>query len=132
MSVAINDLYGSLSTATLGADSLSGMASAGTLTNSIQDASTSEEMMAACEEFEVYLLQKMFQSMEETTKIFSDEDEEDGGEYMNMFNDKLYQSVAENMVKSGQGIGLAKTLYESMARNAGLTTGETEAEAEVQ
>lgn len=132
MSVAVNDLYGSLSTATLGADSLSGMASAGTLTNSIQDASTSEEMMAACEEFEVYLLQKMFQSMEETTKIFSDEDEEDGGEYMNMFNDKLYQSVAENMVKSGQGIGLAKTLYESMARNAGLTTGETETEAEVQ
>lgn len=130
MSVAVNDLYGSLSTATLGADSLSGMASAGTLTNSIQDASTSEEMMAACEEFEVYLLQKMFQSMEETTKIFSDEDEEDGGEYMNMFNDKLYQSVAENMVKSGQGIGLAKTLYESMARNAGLTTGETEAEVQ--
>lgn len=132
MSTTINDLYGSLSTTTLGADSLSGMASAGKLTNSIQDASTSEEMMEACEEFEVYLLQKMFQSMEETTKIFSDEDEEDGGEYMNMFGDKLYQSVAENMVKSGQGIGLAKTLYESMARNAGLTTGETEAEAEVQ
>lgn len=132
MSTTINDLYGSLSTTTLGADSLSGMASAGKLTNSIQDASTGEEMMAACEEFEVYLLQKMFQSMEETTKIFSDEDEEDGGEYMNMFGDKLYQSVAENMVKSGQGIGLAKTLYESMARNAGLTTGETETEAEVQ
>ena len=132
MSAMVNDLYGSLGTAALGADSLSGMASAGKLTNSIQDASTSEEMMAACEEFEVYLLQKMFQSMEETTKIFSDEDEEDGGEYMNMFGDKLYQSVAENMVKSGPGIGLAKTLYESMARNAGLATGETEAEAEVQ
>lgn len=130
MSTTINDLYGGLGTTTLGADSLSGMASAGKLTNSIQDASTSEEMMAACEEFEVYLLQKMFQSMEETTKIFSDEDEEDGGEYMNMFGDKLYQSVAENMVKSGQGIGLAKTLYESMARNAGLTTGETEAEVQ--
>lgn len=130
MSAAVNNLYGGLSTATLGADSLSGMASAGRLTNSIQDASTNEEMMAACEEFEVYLLQKMFQSMEETTKIFSDEEEEDGGEYMNMFGDKLYQSVAENMVKSGQGIGLAKTLYESMARNAGLTTGETEGEVQ--
>lgn len=130
MSVSANGLYGSLSTTALGADSLTGMASAGKVTNSIQDASTSEEMMAACEEFEVYLLQKMFQSMEETTKIFSDEEEEDGGEYMNMFSDKLYQSVAENMVKSGQGIGLAKTLYESMARNAGLTTGETEGEAQ--
>lgn len=130
MAVSVNGLYSGLSTTALGADSLSGMASAGKLTNSIQDASTNEEMMAACEEFEVYLLQKMFQSMEETTKIFSDEEEEDGGEYLSMFNDKLYQSVAENMVKSGQGIGLAKTLYESMARNAGLTTGETEGEVQ--
>lgn len=130
MAVSVNGLYSGLSTTALGADALSGMASAGKLTNSIQDASTNEEMMAACEEFEVYLLQKMFQSMEETTKIFSDEEEEDGGEYLSMFNDKLYQSVAENMVKSGQGIGLAKTLYESMARNAGLATGETEGEVQ--
>ncbi len=124
MAVAVNDLYSGLSASAYGADSISGMTSAGKLTSAIEGASSEDEMMSACEEFEVYLLQKMFQSMEETTKIFSDEEEEEGGEYVDMFNDRMYQSIAENMVHSGQGLGIAKTLYESMARNAGLKQSE--------
>lgn len=124
MSLPINNLYGGIGTSSMNTDMVSGMASAGKLTTSIQDASTDDEMMAACEEFEVYLLQKMFQSMEETAKIFSDEEEEEGGEYVSMFNDQMYQAVAQNMVNAGQGIGLAQTLYESMARNAGITAAE--------
>ena len=38
-----------------------------------------------------------------------------------MFSDQMYQAVAQNMVNSGQGLGIAQTLYESMARNAGIT-----------
>lgn len=124
MSLPINNLYGGIGTSSMNTDMVSGMASAGKLTTSIQGASTDDEMMAACEEFEVYLLQKMFQSMEETAKIFSDEEEEEGGEYVSMFNDQMYQAVAQNMVNAGQGIGLAQTLYESMARNAGITAVE--------
>lgn len=124
MSLPINNLYGSLGTSSMSTDMVSGMASAGKLTSSIEGAATDDEMMAACEEFEVYLLQKMFQSMEETAKIFSDEEEEDGGEYVSMFNDQMYQAVAQNMVNAGQGLGLAQTLYESMARNAGITAAE--------
>lgn len=124
MSLPINNLYGSLGTSSMNTDMVSGMASAGKLTSSIKGAATDDEMMAACEEFEVYLLQKMFQSMEETAKIFSDEEEEEGGEYVSMFNDQMYQAVAQNMVNAGQGIGLAQTLYESMARNAGITASE--------
>lgn len=124
MSLPINNLYGGIGASSMNTDMVSGMASAGKLTTSIQGASTDDEMMAACEEFEVYLLQKMFQSMEETAKIFSDEEEEEGGEYVSMFNDQMYQAVAQNMVNAGQGIGLAQTLYESMARNAGITAAE--------
>lgn len=124
MSLPINNLYGSIGTSSMNTDLVSGMASAGKLTTSIQGASTDDEMMAACEEFEVYLLQKMFQSMEETAKIFSDEEEGEGDEYVSMFNDQMYQAVAQNMVNAGQGIGLAQTLYESMARNAGITAVE--------
>ena len=39
-----------------------------------------------------------------------------------MFNDQMYEAIAENMVESGSGLGIAQTLYESMARNAGITT----------
>lgn len=125
MSLPINNsLYTSIGASSMNTDMVSGMASAGKLTSSIEGASTDDEMMEACEEFEVYLLQKMFQSMEETTKIFSDEEEEEGSEYVSMFNDQMYQAVAQNMVNAGQGLGLAQTLYESMTRNAGVTAVE--------
>ncbi len=121
MSLSVNDLNSSLMSSSISADTLSGMASAGKLTNSIEGAQTDDEMMSACKDFEVYLLQKMFQTMEETAKVFSD-DEDEGGEYVEMFNDQMYEAIAENMVESGSGLGIAQTLYESMARNAGITT----------
>ncbi len=121
MSFAVNNPYGSLAVSSMSADALTGMASSGKLTSSIEGAQTEDEMMAACEEFEVYLVQKMFETMEQTAKVFSDEEDEDGNEYTNMFSDQMYQAVAQNMVKSGQGLGIAQTLYESMARNAGIT-----------
>lgn len=121
MSLSVNDLNSSLGASSIGADTLNGMAATGKLTNSIQGAQSEDEMMSACEQFEVYLLQKMFETMEKTAKVFSDDDEDDN-DYMNMFSDQMYQAVAQNMVDSGQGLGIAQTLYESMARNAGIST----------
>ncbi len=118
MSLSVSDLYSGLGSSSISADSLSQTASMNKLTNQINGAETDEEMLAACEEFEVYLLQKMFQSMEESAKVFSDEEE--GNEYVDMFSDNMYQAMAENMVSSGQGLGIAQTLYESMARNGAL------------
>ena len=105
MSLSVSDLYNGLGSASVGADTVSSMALAGKLTNQINGAETDEEMMSACEDFEVYLLQKMFQSMEETAKIFSD-DEEEGSEYVDMFSDNMYQAMAENMVSTGRGLGI--------------------------
>lgn len=121
MSLAVNNPYNSLAASSMGADTITGLASSGKLTNSIEGAQSEDEMMAACEEFEVYLIQKMFETMEQTAKVFSDEEDEDGNEYTNMFSDQMYQAVAQNMVNSGQGLGIAQTLYESMTRNAGIT-----------
>lgn len=129
MSLSVSDLYNGLGSASIGADTVSSMASAGKLTNQINGAETDEEMMSACEEFEVYLLQKMFQSMEETAKIFSD-DEEEGSEYVDMFSDNMYQAMAENMVSTGRGLGIAQTLYESMARTSGISGAEAVLSAE--
>ncbi len=126
MSLAVNNPYGSLAASSMSADALTGIASSGKLTNSIEGAQSEDEMMAACEEFEVYLIQKMFETMEQTAKVFSDEEDEDGNEYTSMFNDQMFQAVAQNMVDSGQGLGIAKTLYESMARNAGITAQAVE------
>lgn len=119
MSLSVSDLYNGLGSASISADTVSDMASAGKLTKQINGAETDEEMMSACEDFEVYLLQKMFQSMEETAKVFSDDEE--GSEYVDMFSDNMYQAMAENMVSTGRGLGIAQTLYESMSRAGGTT-----------
>ena len=63
MSLSVDNLYSALGSSSLSADMVSDAASTGSLTNKINDAQTDEEMMSACEEFETYLLQKMFQSM---------------------------------------------------------------------
>ena len=124
MSLSVDNLYSALGSSSLSADMVSDAASTGSLTNKINDAQTDEEMMSACEEFETYLLQKMFQSMEETAKIFSDDEEEEGNEYVDMVSDNMYQALAENMMASGNGLGLAQTLYDYMARNAGISVSE--------
>lgn len=122
MSLSVNDLNSALGRSSMSADTVSGMASTNKLANTIEGAQSDDEMMSACKEFEVYLLQKMFQTMEETAKVFSDDEDDEGGEYTEMFNDQMYEAIAENMVESGNGLGIAQTLYESMARNAGITT----------
>lgn len=123
MSLSVDNLYSALGSSSMSADMISGTASASNLTTKINGAQTDDEMMAACEEFEVYLLQKMFQSMEESAKIFSDEEEE-GSEYVDMFSDNMYQAMAENMMAAGGGLGIAQTLYDSMAKNSGMLATE--------
>ena len=131
MSLSVNDLYNSLgSTSTLSSAALKSTASADQLTSQIKDAGTDDEMMSACENFEAYLLQKMFENMEESAKLFSDDDEE-GNEYTDMFGDRMYQSMAETMVSSGQVLGIAQMLYDSMERNSGISnSAETTAKTE--
>ena len=55
--------------------------------------------------------------MEESAKVFSDDDEDNSNDYVNMFQDNYLSAIADQMVNSGQGLGIADKLYESMVNN---------------
>lgn len=101
------------------------------LTSSVQNAETDEEMLDACQQFEAYMVQQMFKTMQESAKVFSEEEEDDSSSYVNMFQDNYLSTIAEQMVSSGQGLGIAEQLYESMKANAtgiAANTGSTTAQ----
>lgn len=90
------------------------------LSNQVQSAKSDEQMLDACKQFESYLIQQMFKSMEESAKVFSDDEDDDSTDYVNMFQDNYLSTIADQMVKSGQGLGIAEQLYESMKNNSGM------------
>lgn len=87
------------------------------LTKQVQGAESDEEMLDACKQFEAYMIQQMFKTMQETAKVFSDDDDDDSTSYVNMFQDNYLSTIAEQMVNSGQGLGIAEQLYQSMKNN---------------
>lgn len=95
------------------------------LTNQIKKSSsadtTDEEMIAACKEFEAYLVEQVYKQVQATIKSDSDEDD-------NPYADYAYDLQAQQYAKlvSDQGkLGLAQQLYESMKKqNAAITPEE--------
>lgn len=76
---------------------------------------TSEELMDACKEFEAYFLEQVFKAMEAT--VDKNEDSKTSGvNVMDYFGDTFYQEIA-NKATEGNGVGIAKMLYEQMKRN---------------
>lgn len=73
---------------------------------------TDAEMMEACKQFEAYMVEQVYKSMENT--IMRADDEE--GDYEKMFGDMRIQQYAQAVSDQG-GIGLAKQLYEAMKNN---------------
>ena len=81
---------------------------------------TDEELMQVCKDFESYLVEQVFKSMEKTVQ----RSEEEENEYMQYFGDNLYQEYASNISDKGD-LGIAQTLYESMKRNYGIGSSDT-------
>ena len=118
--MVINMEIGGMSTAY--ADYLAGQASAGkttSLKNKLEggySTATDEELKSACKEFEAYFVEQVFNAMLETTKVFSDEDENTyASKMVDCFKDTAIQQLC-NQATEGDGLGLAKTLYEQMKR----------------
>ncbi len=86
------------------------------VTNQIQSAQSDEETLDACKQFEAYMIQQMFKNMQESAKVFSDDDDS-SGDYVDMFQDNYLAAIAEQMVNSGQGLGIAEQLYDSINPN---------------
>ena len=94
-----------------------------TLQNKLTNSSTAadeDELKEACKEFESYFVEQVFSAMLETTKVFSD-DEEDGyaTKMVDYFKDFAVQELCDN-VTEGDGLGLANILYKQMERNYGI------------
>lgn len=90
------------------------------LTQQVKSAESDEEMLDACKQFEAYMIQQMFKTMQETAKVFSDDDDDDSTDYVNMFQDNYLSTIAEQMVNNGQGLGIAEQLYQSMKNNQSI------------
>ena len=82
-----------------------------TLQSDMSEASD-EELLSACKQFEAYFVEKMYQTMEKTTM----KSEEDENPYESYFGDMLTQKYAESATE-GEGMGIAKVLYDQMKRN---------------
>jgi len=116
------------------ADYMAGQASsakADTIKNKLENSAATpneEELLDACKQFESYFLEQVFNSMLETTKVFSDDDENGyASKMVDYFKDFAVQELCEQAT-SGQGLGLANTLYEQMKRNYGIGVGVIPAE----
>ena len=91
-----------------------------TLSNADYSQASEEELYDVCKQFESYFVEPVIKQME---KMIPESDEDStASKYMDYFGDTLYQELAEDVTESnnGEGIGIAKTLYEQMKRNYGI------------
>ena len=92
------------------------------LQKKLGDSGTSdEELMDACREFESYFVEQVFNAMLKTVDVFSDKEDSYASKMVDYFKDSALQELC-SQVSDGDGIGLAKTLYEQMKRQYSPTT----------
>ncbi|MCR5691397.1 MAG: rod-binding protein [Eubacterium sp.] len=92
------------------------------ISNQIENASTDEETLEACKEFEAYMIEQMYKGMLESAKTLAGDEEDSGNDYLEMFQDTYLQSLSASMMGSGQSLGIADQLYNSIMANSGKTT----------
>ena len=96
---------------------------ADTIKNKIENSAgtaNEAELLDACKQFESYFLEQVFKEMLETTKVFSDDDENGyASKMVDYFKDSAVQHLCEQAT-AGNGLGLANMLYEQMKRNYGI------------
>ena len=83
-------------------------------------ASTKEELMDACKQFEAYFVEQMYKAMMKTVPQ-SEGTSTYASSMMDYYKDQMIQGIAEETTNQGEGgLGLAQMLYEQMARNYGI------------
>lgn len=83
------------------------------------DATTDDELLNACQQFEAYFIEQIYKGMMKTIP-----QSENTSNYTSMvtdfYKDQMMQSMAEQTTKQNGGVGLAQMLYEQMKRNYGI------------
>lgn len=85
-----------------------------TLSKTDFSSSSEDELLQVCKDFEAYFVEQVFKSME---KMIPKDENEEKSDYLEMFGDTLTQEYAKSATEQGEGLGLAKMLYEQMKRN---------------
>lgn len=85
-----------------------------------QKTATEEELVDACKEFEAYFLEQIYKGMEKTIIKAEDDSTSTANQYLDTFSDMRIQAYAKAATEQGDGVGLAKQLFEQMKRNYGL------------
>ena len=80
---------------------------------------TNEELMDVCKDFESYFTEQIFKALKSMVPESSDEDSGSMSDTLSCFDDMLVQEYAKDS-SSGEGLGIAKMLYEQMKRNYNL------------
>ncbi len=80
------------------------------------DSASDEELMEACKSFESYLVEQVMNKVKDA--MVPEREDEDGHEYLDMFEENLYRSYADTITQSGE-LGIAQHLYEAMKRDYG-------------
>lgn len=80
-----------------------------------------DALFDACKQFEAYLWEQVYKEMEKTTKVFSDDKDEEGyaSNMTDYFKDIFIQQVSEQAATEGSN-SLARMLYEQAKRNYNL------------
>ena len=74
-----------------------------------------KELMDACKEFEAYFIKQLLSEMKKTVNEADEESLFAKSNSQKIFEDMLDDEYAKNISK-GQGIGIAKMLYQQMSR----------------
>ena len=77
-----------------------------------------EALLDACKQFEAYLWEQIYKEMEKSTKVFSDDEDEDGyaSNMVDYFSDAVVQQIS-SQTAAEQSNSLAHMLYEQAKRN---------------
>ena len=91
-----------------------------TKVKNVKSASTDDELLDACKQFEAYLWEQVYKNVDKTTNVFGSQSDGSYADNMvSMFSDNLIQEVSKMSVGEGDN-SLAMRLYEQLKRNNGI------------
>jgi flagellar protein FlgJ len=89
------------------------------LSGRAENASTDDELMDVCKQFESYMLEQVFKHMDKTVMRNNDDKDASTENLVDYFRSRSIQELASQSTEK-QGLGIAQQLYEQLKRNYGL------------
>jgi len=89
------------------------------LSGRAENASTDDELMDVCKQFESYMLEQVFKHMDKTVMRNNDDKDASTENLVDYFRSRSIQELASQSTEK-QGLGIAQQLYEQLRRNYGL------------